>query len=71
MSAIFKRHGVRNRMQLLLTTTKGQQVVLLPIEIEQQPVVWAHLHGDTIKGIVFSKECPKEGWEPLYRKVQK
>ena len=64
--AILKKYGVRNRMQLVLVITKNQAIKLIPIEIEQEPVMWVQENAKTIIG--FSTK-PIDGWTPLYRKV--
>jgi DNA-binding CsgD family transcriptional regulator len=66
--AIMKKYGVRSRMQLILLTTKGQAVNLIPIEIEQEPVLWINENAMAITGL-STKAI--DGWTPLYRKVQK
>jgi DNA-binding CsgD family transcriptional regulator len=65
--AIMKKYGVRNRMQLILSTTKGQAVNLIPIEIEQKPVLWIQELGNTLTGISTKA---MDGWTPVYRKAQ-
>jgi DNA-binding CsgD family transcriptional regulator len=65
--AIMKKYGVRNRMQLILSTTKGQAVNLIPIKIEQKPVLWIQELGNTLTGI-STKAI--NGWTPVYRKAQ-
>jgi DNA-binding CsgD family transcriptional regulator len=64
--AIMKKYGVRNRMQLILSTTKGQAVNLIPIQIEQEPALWVQDFGNTLTGI-STKAI--DGWTPVYRKV--
>jgi DNA-binding CsgD family transcriptional regulator len=66
--AIMKKYGVRNRMQLILSTTKGQAVNFIPIEIEQEPVLWIQKFGNTLTGI-STKAI--DGWTPVYGKLQK
>ena len=66
LGVLFKKHGVKNRTQLILSTTKGQVINLIPIEIEQEPVMWIQENVKTITG--FSTK-PIDGWTPLYRKV--
>lgn len=66
-SAIMKKYGVRNRMQLILSTTKGQAVNLIPIQIEQEPALWIQKLGNTLTGI-STKAI--DGWTPVYGKAQ-
>jgi hypothetical protein len=67
MGEIFRRYGVSNRTQLAMSSTHNQEIVIAPIELEPDPVLWVYSSGRDVTGI-STKAI--DGWEPLYRKAQ-
>jgi DNA-binding CsgD family transcriptional regulator len=68
VSRMLKKYAVRNRVQLISFSTNNTAPVLPPVEV--LPFAWVHLHGNTVKGILFGSKKPKDGWQPLYLKVE-
>lgn len=71
IGSLFKKYGVQTRVQLAMYSTQNVSVNLLTIDKEEQPVAWVHLHGEIVKGIIFTKTCPNDKWIPLYKKASK
>jgi len=63
---IMKKYGVQRRIQLILASTKNQPINLIPIDIEQKPVMWINENAMAITGL-STKAI--DGWTPLYKKL--
>jgi DNA-binding CsgD family transcriptional regulator len=65
-SLIMKKYGVQRRIQLVLAANKNQPINLIPIDIEQDPVMWIQEDAKTITG--FSTTAV-DGWTPVYKRI--
>jgi DNA-binding CsgD family transcriptional regulator len=70
MTAILKAYGVKNRTQLICYSKAGMTPadVRLALPQDAEPCGWAKMKKGVITGIWFDKECPGDGWMPVYVK---
>ena len=67
VGALLRKYAAPNRQMLIVSSIAGAPVPqLMPTNVE--PFGWVHLHGDKVVGIMFTKDCPKVGWGPIYIK---
>jgi DNA-binding CsgD family transcriptional regulator len=69
VSALLKKHGVQTRLQLCLYTN-NTITTSLPLNIETKPFGWVLTDGNSIKGIVLTKNPPADNWKPFYIKAE-
>jgi DNA-binding CsgD family transcriptional regulator len=67
ITAILEKYEVTSTKRLV-ANTEVSSVKSEPIDLDSAPIGWVKRNTRGIKGFMFTKRSPGDGWEPIYTK---
>jgi DNA-binding CsgD family transcriptional regulator len=73
VGSLLKKYAAKNRQHLMLSALKGVSPQDIPdvLPADAEPFGWVLIKGGKVVGVMFTKECGIEGWEPIYKLREK